>query len=349
MPEDFSPERVLVLRPRGLGDVVLASAVVGALRRRYPEARLHFLSEAPSRSLLETDPRLDRIFLLGRRRGNASGRISTGDPLAAVAWVRDVRADLVVDLFSNPFTAIVTAVSGAPYRIGLDKRLRRFAYNVRVPRFRGRPEDDHRYAREVQLDFLRASGIAWQGECRAQVFLTDADHAAAREFLRVAGTSEGGFGVVLPGGSWESKRWSVGGFVEAGRALAGRFDAPTVVAWGPPERGDAEAIARQLGSAGLLAPPSTLREMAALLGRAGALVSTDCLGRHLAIVQGVPTVGVFGSTDPRDWTPPDGPHRAVAAPKTTRSLRDLPAAPVIREIHALFAEIPGLDATRDAL
>jgi heptosyltransferase-3 len=348
VPEEFEPKRVLVIRPRGLGDVVLSSAVVGALHRRYPAAKIDYLTERASRALVETDPRLDRVFLFGGRPDEASDRVSCGGVFDALRWVRRARADMVVDLFSNPFTALVSAVSGGRYRIGLDKRFRRYAYNVRVPRFRGRPEDDHRYAGEVQLDFLRGAGISWPGESRPRLFLNDQATRVAQRIVRDAGLTERRFGVVLPGGSWESKRWSVEGFIQAGRDLARRFGQPTLVVWGPPEREDAEAIARGLGSDGRLAPASTLREMAGVLGLAGLVVATDCVGRHLAIVQEVPTIGVFGSTDPRDWTPREGPHRTVSAETSDSSLRALGAEPVLAEIAGMFDELAALDAARGA-
>jgi ADP-heptose:LPS heptosyltransferase len=333
----FRPRRIVILRLRGLGDVVLSSAVIDALTRAYPDADLDYLSASSSRELLEPDSRLSRIFLLAYGRPE-SGRVQTGRIFRALSWMRKGKADLVVDLFSNPLTAILTAASGARYRVGLDKRLRRFAYNLRVPRFLGPPAADHRYARDVQLDFLRGVGIEWEGEARASISLKSEEVGFAERSLGALGYARGKrFGAVIPGGSWESKRWSVEGFVEVARELAEEFGEPTLVVWGPPEEEDARSIVAGLGPSGRLAPPTTLRQMAALLGRPALTLSTDCLGRHFSIVQGVATVGVFGTTDPRDWTPVDGPHRAVrAAPGT--SLRDLPAGPVVAEIRHLLRD-----------
>jgi ADP-heptose:LPS heptosyltransferase len=340
IPADFRPRRVLVLRLRGLGDVVLSSGVVEALGRAYPEAAIDFLSGAPSRALREADPRLDGVFLRDDRASEREGRVQSGSRADAVRWIRRRRPDLVVDLFSNPVTALFTALSGARWRIGLSKRLRALAYNVRVPRFRGAPEDDHRYAGDVQLDFLRDAGIRWEGDARARVFLEPDDREFADRALRDLGYRSGApFGAVLPGGSWASKRWRPGGFAEVGAVLARELGQPTLVVWGPPERDDAVTIAAALGADGRLAPPSTLRRMAALLGRPALLVATDCLGRHFAIVQDVPTVGIFGSTDPSDWTPRDGPHRAVGGPgEGSVPLRDLPAEPVVLAARSLLDE-----------
>lgn len=340
VPAGFEPRRAVVIRPRGLGDVVLCSAVIEAVRLAYPRSAIDFIAERPARGLLEYDPRLDGFFLLDP--GPRSTRRS-------IAWMRRRRPDLVVDLFSNPRTAIMTAMSGARYRVGLDKRVRRLAYNVRVPRHLGEGEAGGRWAAEVQLDFLRGAGITWSGHAAPSVALTDEDRSAALAALQELGLAGRRFGAVLPGGSWESKRWSVDGFAAAARELASSTGSPTLVVWGPPERDEAEAIVRGAHGQARLAPPTTLREMAALLAHPALLVVTDCLARHFAVVQGTPTIGLFGTTDPADWTPSDGPHRTLSGGPSQgyASLRDFPAGPVLSAIRACLNEAP-VDTPRRA-
>lgn len=334
LPDGFVPRRAAILRPRGLGDIVLTSAVIDALGRAYPGVAIDFVAERPARDLLARDERLDGTFLVG---------LDFASTRAAIRWLRGRRPDLVVDLFSNPRTALITALSGAPYRIGLDKRLRRLAYNVRVPRHLGE-DGNRRWAADVQLDFLREAGVRWEGEARPSVALAPEDRAFADRALRELGYAAGArFGAVLPGGSWESKRWSVVGFAAAARELHDATGERTLVVWGPPERDEAAAIVREAGDdRAVLAPPSTLREMAALLARPALLVVTDCLARHFAIVQGVPTVGLFGTTEPDDWTPPFGPHRTLRGgpPEGYASLREFPPAPVLEAVRAHFREAP---------
>ncbi|MCA9752608.1 MAG: glycosyltransferase family 9 protein [Gemmatimonadetes bacterium] len=341
LPDDLRPARVTVVRPRGLGDVVLSTAVLDALRRAWPDTRIDYIVERPSRTLLESDPRLDRIFLLG---GPADeGRIRGGSMWDAIRWLREGAPDIVFDLFSNPRTAIMTAASQARWRVGLDRGARRVSYNVRVPRFRGSPAEDNRYAGDVLLDFLRQAGVRWEGEARANAPGTEADRTRAARLLEDLGYAPGSrWGAVLPGGSWASKRWTVEGFAAGARALAERFGEPTLIVWGPPDPDDAEAIAAAAGDAARLAPPTSLLEMGAMLATPAVVVCTDCLGRHFAVVQGTPTVGVFGSTDPRHWTPRGGLHRTVhAAAEGCAGLDDLPPAPVLRELDRLLDTAPG--------
>jgi len=337
MAVDFVPRRVLILRPRGLGDVVLASAVVDALCRAYPKAALDFISAEPARALLETDRRVERLFLLSTKRGRDE-RVQSGTMAECIAWMRRRTADLAIDLFSNPRTALLTAFSGAGVRVGLAKRARQFAYNVRVPRFRGRPEEDHRWARDVMLDVLRYAGVRWEGEAELSVALEEKDRAFAQRALNVLGYRDGApYAAILPGGSWRSKRWPAESFAEIARRLASETGTPPLVVWGPPEAEDAHEIASRSGAR--LAPASRIREMAALLGCARLLVSTDCLGRHLAIAQDVATVGVFGPTDPRHWTPREGMHVALRAPASSgHDLRSLDADPVAKAALSLWEE-----------
>lgn len=349
LPPDLRPRRALVLRPRGLGDIVLSTAVLDALGRAWPGTELDYLAEAPARSLLEADDRLAAVFLLGDRKA-PDGRITQGGVRDAVRWIRARRAEVVLDLFSNPRTALLAALSGARWRVGYDRKVRRVAYNVRVPRFHGTPRTDPRWAGRMQVDFLRDAGVHWEGEARAGLALPAQDLAGARALLAELGYAPSRpFGAVLPGGTWAGKRWTVEGYARAGRAMARALGTPTLVLWGPPERGDAEAIARELGDDGRFAPSTTLRGMAAVLARAALLVAADSLGRHLAIVQGVPTVGVFGATDPKDWTPPTGPHRTVRAGPGSPwpSLSELPAQPVLAEIDRLLAGV-AVDTPRPA-
>ncbi len=336
IPADFVPRRVCLVRPRGLGDVVLSSAVIDAVRRAWPEVPIDFVVERPGRSLLQADSRLDQLFLIGDASDDPPG----GRSGRCIAWMRRRRPDLVVDLFSNPRTSIITACSSARFRVGLDWGVRRLAYNVRVPRFVPSREEDRRWAGEVQLDFLRHAGIRWPGTARPSMALTPEDVATADEAVASLGYAAGArFAAVLPGGSWASKRWTPAGFAAVARRAAERLGQRTLILWGPPEADDARAIAELAGDAAHLAPPSTLMGMAALLARPALLVAPDCLGRHIALVHRTPTLGIFGSTRPSDWTPPEGPHHTILSANAGHpDLIDLPPEPVLELLEECLAE-----------
>src|SRR5437016_7499664 len=117
--------------------------------------------------------------------------------------------------------------------------------------------------------------------------------------------------VLQPGTTWKNKRWSLRKFADVGRALTTSGGFVPIVAWGPGELADATEIVRQIGDRGVLAPPTTIRQLAALLKRSRLYVGTDSGPMHLASALGVPTVGVFGPSDPLHFGPYRSPARIV--------------------------------------
>jgi ADP-heptose:LPS heptosyltransferase len=118
--------KVLVIRPRFVGDVCLTTPVLTNLKRLAPQAALHYLVEEESAPLLAEDPRLERLWV--------SSRQSTGMATARLCGeLYREKFDVVLDLFCNPRTALWTAATAARFRVGYpNKRLRSAAYNITV-------------------------------------------------------------------------------------------------------------------------------------------------------------------------------------------------------------------------
>src|SRR6266850_2010197 len=104
-------KRVLLVRPRFLGDICLTLPALDAVRRAAPGARVAYLVERESAPLLEGDPRVDELIVTERHAG----------PQVAWSLARRLRAfgpDLAIDFFCNPRTAILSFLSGARTRVG---------------------------------------------------------------------------------------------------------------------------------------------------------------------------------------------------------------------------------------
>src|SRR5262249_27957893 len=115
------------------------------------------------------------------------------------------------------------------------------------------------------------------------------------------------------GATWSAKAWPAEHYAAVARAFLAAGDASVTVFWAPGE----EALADRITG---LAPGATRASggdvLALAQGLAGCdlLLSTDSGARHVAIGLGVPTLGLFGPTDTRSWTPPEGPHRTLTHP-----------------------------------
>ena len=103
--------RVLLVRPRFLGDVCLTLPALDAVRAACPAAKIAYLVEEESAPLLEGDPRVDELIVTRRDAGPAQG-------WALISRLRAFAPDLAIDFFCNPRSAIWVRLSGARARVG---------------------------------------------------------------------------------------------------------------------------------------------------------------------------------------------------------------------------------------
>lgn len=304
LPEPTEVRKVLVIRPRFVGDVCLSLPVLDNLRRLAPQAELHYLVEDEAAPLLAGDPRLAQVWTASR-----GGSALAGARLAAA--LRGARFDVVLDLFCNPRTALWTAATGATWRVGYpNKKLRSAAYNVPV-------RTDAVNAVEFHLASLRALG--WTPEfVPPALWIAPAEKSAAWNHLAEKGIPAGSELVGFhPGARFPTRRWQPEDFATLGRLLlARRPRARLLVFGGPGEEELARGIAADVADPRAQSITDTaLRRFAALASLCSAFVVGDTGPLHVAGSTGVPLVGLFGRSLP-DVTfvyPEDRGHRSIYA------------------------------------
>jgi ADP-heptose:LPS heptosyltransferase len=307
-PDGAAPDlslvrRVLVLRHRAAGDLLLTTPALRALRAGLPGAEIDVLVSRGTEGLLVENPDVNRVLTLDRRSLWSQG--------SRYAWLLRGGYDLVLDMVSNPRSALMTAMTRAPIRVGYDIPGRRRAYTVRVPREPLGPGGPVvRYAPEASLDLVRALGLEARG---LSLTLRVSPEARTRTdaWLREAGLMARPVAACLPSGTWPAKTWIPERFAGVMDSLHETAD--TLWLWGPGEEPLARQCARSMKNPSTLGPRAGWEDLAALLSRCAILVSNDSGPKHLAVALGVPTVTVFGPTNPGAWQPPSGPHVAIEA------------------------------------
>jgi lipopolysaccharide heptosyltransferase I len=313
--------RILIVRLSAIGDVVLTMPVLNALRDHFPRAFLAWAVEERAAPLLRGHRALDELIVLPRRF------------LKSPPWVwelyrrlRALRFDVAIDVQGLTKSAVVARLSAARRRIGLGGRWGRelspwlnseLVYPTR------------QHVIERMLELLRPLGIEQPG-VRFDVPLQEAEIAAAVRWVRQLGL-EGGFAVINPGAGSPSRLWPLDRYAAVARHLGVKWALPSVVVWaGAAERSDAERIAGESAGHARVAPPTSLRELAALARLARVFVSSDTGPLHLAEAVGTPCVGLHGPW-PAEETGPYGPQhiavqKAVFAGTSSRERRRAPSS-----------------------
>lgn len=330
--------RVLLIRLRLIGDVVLSTPVVRALRRRFPDARLSYLVERQAAPVVAGNLHLDEVIVVEHSRGAARLVQDLG-----LAWrLRRRRFDLVIDMHGGPRSSWLSLATGAPQRIGYDIPGRAWMYTRTVPRAR---ELRPRHSVLNQWDLL--SGIdGWSPEApdpaRDPVEMPPDPSADARMTARLtaAGTpSDAELVVVHVSANNPFRRWPEDAFAEVVARLA---DASArrrlVLSSGPSDRtaaGRIAAAARARLGPGRAAQvldlgDFDLSELRALIGRSRLFIGGDTGPLHVAATTATPVVGIYGPTLPARSRPWRAPHLTTAS----LEIQGLPCRPCDQRVCA---------------
>jgi heptosyltransferase-1 len=290
--------RILVIRLSAIGDIVMASGLIPALKRRWPEAQISWLAEPVGASLLQANPRLHEVIVWPRdewRQLRAAGRYGA---LAASLrrFTRSLRSrdfDLVLDIQGLLKSGVWGWVSQAPRRIGLGSREGSGRLMTEVV---DRPRADPRIGSEYRrlMEYLGVSADRFPMD----IALTEADDRAARNALGGQGVA-GDYAVLCPFTTRPQKHWFDARWQALAAALSERLGLTPVILGGPGDRPHASDLAAGIPSpCADLAGQLALRETAAVIQGARALIGVDTGLTHLGTAAGIPTVALFGSTCP---------------------------------------------------
>jgi ADP-heptose:LPS heptosyltransferase len=286
MPVQLDTEnvrRLLVIKLRAIGDVLLSTIVTKNLRNFFPKSEIHFLTELPSVDVLKGNEFIDAAVVYDRRS------------MSGVDLIRRVRQngyDLVLDLFGNPRSALVTYLSGARYRVGFRFRARTYAYNIVVS-----PRGDTVHNTQFNLDALEAIGIPIVDRNIYFTPSTAGEQAAQEYFAQNVGNSSFVVGINT-GGGWYTKRWGLERYAHLADRLVEIYGATILLVWGPGQRPDAEEVASLMKHEPLIPPPTSLSSLGAFLKRCSFVVSNDSGPMHIAAAVGTPVLGIYGPTNP---------------------------------------------------
>jgi ADP-heptose:LPS heptosyltransferase len=333
-------QRALIVRLSAVGDVVHTLPVAAALAGAGHA--VVWAVQPAARPLVEHNPAVTTCVPIPPRRPFSPRAL-----LAARRALRDAEIAVALDLQGLWKSAAWARASGASRAIGFDLAARREPSSAILLSELVALPAGIRHVIDKNLALLGALGLSAVGSREFPLPRRDGERAAIARALGELGVERP---VLLhPGGGWASKLWPAERYGELAARLAAR-GLPTMVSWGPSERGLGERVVAVSGGVAKLAPAASLLELAALAEASRAIVAADTGPLHLACAVGTPAVALFGPTDPGrngPWSPADTVV-ARRPPCFPCHRRDCPThAGVMAEIpvdeveHALLGRLAG--------
>jgi heptosyltransferase-2 len=297
---DAAP-RILVVQTGFLGDVVLTTPLLAALRRRVPAATLTMLVTPAAAPLVARHPALDEV-LIDDKRGAGRGALGM---LRLALRLRRLGFTTAIAAHKSLRTALALRAAGIPRRIGFATAPGSRLYTTRV----ARPVGVH--DRDRILALLTPLGDVAVSEPAAPWIAID-EAARARATALLTPIADGRpLAAVCPGAAWRTKRWPA----EAYGALVRGLEADgfaCVILGGRDERAITAAVRAAAGDRGLdLGGATDVAALAAILARAAVAVTNDSAPMHVASALGVPQVAIFCATVPAQGYGPLGARAAV--------------------------------------
>lgn len=289
--------RILVIRLSALGDVVMSSGLIPALRTLYPDARIDWLTQAAAAPLLVHNPRLDEVLIWPRERWQSlwkqrQWRALWREVRSFRAMLRERRYDLVLDAQGLLKSGLCAWLTQAPRRVGLISREgSHLLVHERVDPPGGA---DARIGAEYRF-LARYLGAADESY-RLDLAIGGEPLAQARQALAERGVT-GGYVVLCPFTTRPQKHWFEDHWLALAPGLR-RLGLTPVIMGGPDDRVAAERMARQCPGLVNLAGHLRLDASVAVVSGASLLIGVDTGLTHMGSALAIPTLALFGSTRP---------------------------------------------------
>ncbi len=301
----FNPKRILVIKLRHHGDILLTTPVINALHERYPIANIDVLLYKETRPLLEAHPAINRLFFVDRQWKKEGIRRHLGHGLRLLRAIQRQEYDLIINLADQWSSAILTLLSKAPVRIGFNYQKRqhllwRRAHTQRVETERF----PQLHTVEQNMLALKPLNIA-NKRARLSMHYHQSDWHYTRRILDERGISRP-YVVIQPTSRWIFKCWDDDKVARLLKELS-CGDCQLILTAAPDSK-ELEMItnicrltkdSRVFSLAGQL----SLTQLAALIDHAALFIGVDSAPMHIAAALGTPCIALFGPSRLIQWRP----------------------------------------------
>lgn len=326
---DLPNSRILLLRQNMIGDALISTPVIAALRARFPNMVIDVVLDKRNQTVFNFDKNIATRHVLKLRKF---------DIFQIIRNIRAQRYDVIVDLIHSP-SSTSTAICwlGKPSVTIGPERSNDFIYDIKVSPVSKMNPDERMMFRIAEV--LRPFGINPDPQSLQPYFsLSPEAEDFGREMgKRVRGDDPARIAVGINiSGSKPEKYWGTENFISLINALSDNFPNAVFVILNSREYEAQAASIVDATSATTSGTTKTLHDFAACIGNVDILISTDSSAVHFADIAGVPVVDLVRDPDKRLWLPSKVNFRSVHGPD--RTITSIPVTDVMKAFDELAAE-----------
>lgn len=311
-------EKILIVKLSSLGDIAHALPVLCSLRKNFPKAHIAWAVESKFSDFLENHPDLDEIIEVQTQKWRRHWTpASFMEACGLIKAIRETEYDLVIDLQGLIKSSLITGFSGTAKRLGFQKKdcreqLSAWATNIKAPATGHIP-----HIIDKNMALLEPLGIPRE-EPRFRVNTCKESSQYIEKQLTTLLKGEVSKPVGLHAGvGYPTKAWPLERFAALADQIHREFDAPILLTWGPQDRDRAEGIGKLMKEPFALAPEtSSLQHALALYQKLRLFICGDTGPLHLCVALNIPTVSIYGPTDPARNGPYGPAHEVVVKPQS---------------------------------
>lgn len=293
-----SIHHILVIRTDRMGDLILSTPALHALRQGFPQAKIWLLVDEKNEKLVRNNPDLDEVLTYKRNQGLKKD-------IKFIRQLRKTRFDLVVVMYSSFRWHLVAFLTAASYRYGYQAKGAGFLLTsaLKDTRF-----IQPRHEVETTLDLIRAMNIP-VADKRLRIYITEEAKKTVDQFLgKYISDKTKPLVAIHPGSYAPRVRWNTENFARAADMLVRKHKAHILIVGSKEEFELGQKLSNLMESDPInVCGQTDLQELAALLNRCHLFIGNSSGPMHLAAAVGIPTVAIFGNTYPLDsyqrWRP----------------------------------------------
>ncbi|HLC80875.1 MAG TPA: lipopolysaccharide heptosyltransferase II [Candidatus Nanoarchaeia archaeon] len=295
------PKKILIMRSGAIGDVVMTTPLIKAIRKKFPSAEIDYLIGNWSKKVLEGNPQLNRIISFDDKivyEKNITG------VWKLIKEIRTEQFDLAIVLDKSYHWGVLAYLMGIKQRIGFDRFGEGFAHNLSIF------YDGSKYEGDYNLKLVELLGISGEkiADRQMKIPLSEAEEDFATAFFRKNKIKGRTIGIIAggaknPGQTMDLKRWPLESYISLIRTLSKDYN--VLLLGGPSDKDVSERIGHEIKSANLFDAIGQcgIKESVALMKRCELVVTHDTGPLHMAAATGTKVIALFGPTPAHRFAP----------------------------------------------